>query len=466
MSETTTFDILVLGGGPGGYTAAIKASQCGFSVAIIEKRNAMGGTCLNMGCIPSKALLDSSEHYHTAKNELQSHGIIINGISLDIPLLMAHKKGVIDTLTKGVAYLLKQNKVTIFNGIGSFASDKQLSVLHAGVTTVLTATKAIIIATGSATISLPQLPFNNQTIVEASAVLSFSAVPPTLAIVGGGAIGLELASVWSRLGSLVTIIEKTSQVMPGWDTAVSKALQKSLVKQGITIFLNTTVSTYTPQGAGLLLTLTGPTGNSELFADKTLIAVGRHAFTDKLNVSAAGIIPDPKTGVIPVDKNFKTTNNFIYAIGDVIGAPMLAHKASAEGIAAINVIAGKPHEVNYKALPAVLYTNPEAAMVGETEESLLFQNKKFKTGITSFKANGKSVVTNTTDGFIKMYSDSVSGRLLGVHIVGPHASDLIATAVSVLELGGSAEDISLFSYAHPTYAESLRDAARDSEKAA
>lgn len=365
-----TFDIVIIGAGPGGYCAAIRAAQLGFSVALIEKRSAMGGTCLNIGCIPSKALLDSSDHYNLATAGLTDHGIIINSVHLDLNTMMKRKENIVATLTRGVAGLLRQNGVKVFEAGARFLTPNTIEAGAAGNSTAVSAKRAIIIASGSMPVALPSVPFDGKHIVDSTGALSFSEVPRHLAVIGGGAIGLELASVWARLGSKVTIIELMPQLLPGWDAQSARLIERLLQKQGIEILTESRVTDRAINGADSTLRTQRKSGDLEIVADRVLVAVGRRPYTDGLALDKIGVVADAKTGRIPVDEKFMTACSGVYAIGDVIAGPMLAHKASAEGVAAVERIAGGAGLVNYDAIPGVVYTSPEVASVGLSEETL------------------------------------------------------------------------------------------------
>jgi len=467
-----SFDVVVIGAGPGGYVAAIRAAQLGLKVACIERRpnQALGGTCLNIGCIPSKALLDSSELYDVALHKFQKHGIKLGGVSLDLPEMMRRKDDVVKSLTSGIGMLFKKNKVTTYFGTGSFAAPGHIRVAAAdGSTTDLDAKHAII-ATGSDSVELPFLKFDGQHIVGSTEALAFDKVPKHLIIVGAGYIGLELGSVWKRLGSQVTVVEFLPRILPICDGEVASRVQAILAKQGFAFHLETKVTGATVN-PGILgeTTVTvhaeGKDGTKQTFTgDKVLVAVGRRPYTEHLGLDAAGVVYDKKTGKIATDGTFKTNVPGIYAIGDAIDGPMLAHKASEEGLAVAELIAGhKPH-INYDLIPSAIYIWPEVASVGLTEEQVKATGREPKTGYVvgkfPFAASGRAKAMDETDGFVKIITDAKTDRMLGVHILGPRASDLIAEAVAVMEYRGSAEDMARMVHGHPSLTESLGEAAR------
>ncbi len=444
------FDLIVIGGGPGGYVAAIRAAQLGMKVACLEKRATFGGTCLNIGCIPSKALLDSSEHYAQLAS-LKIHGIDVSGVQLDLERMQARKTKVVQGLVQGVASLLKKNKITIMHGEASLLGKKDnLHQVRSGSET-LTATR-VLIATGSEPTPLPSLPYDGIRIVSSTEALEFTQVPKKLAVIGGGAIGLELGSVWLRLGAEVTVVEYNERICSYADASASLALQKILAKQGMRFELNAKVTGATKDA----VIATRGTETLTIDADKILIATGRRPFTGNLNLAAYSIALDER-GRIPVNKHYETTTPGIYAIGDVIQGPMLAHKAEEEGTAAVECMQGQAGHVNYNAIPSVIYTWPELASVGKTEEEL--KDTPYKSAQFPFIANGRAKAMEETDGFVKILTHASTDRVLGVHIIGPRASDLIAEAVTILEFGGTSEDIARMSHGHPTLSEAIKEAA-------
>lgn len=458
------FDLVVIGAGPGGYTAAIRASQLGLSVACVEKRpqKALGGTCLNVGCIPSKALLDSSEYYEMAKHKFANHGIKLTDVDLDLPQMLKRKDGVVKSLTEGIAYLFKKYKVTPYYGLGRLAEANKVVVEgEDGKSTELEA-KNVLLATGSEPTELPFMKFDGKQIVSSTEALEFSEVPKRLLVVGGGYIGLELGTVWNRLGSEVTVVEFLPRILPISDGEVAEQVKKLLTKQGIQFHLGTKVTGAKIED-GVVKVTTEPKdgGDSKTFeADKVLVAVGRKPYTERLGLKEVGVKYDEKSGKIPVDKQFRTNVSNIYALGDLTDGPMLAHKASEEGIVFAEILSGSRPHLNYDAIPSVIYIWPEVASVGKTEEELKEAKVKYKTGKYPFAASGRARAMDETDGFIKVLTHAETDRLLGVHILGPKASELIGECVTVFEYRGSAEDIARCTHAHPTLSEGLGEAAR------
>ena len=456
----TQFDLVVIGAGPGGYVAAIRAAQLGMKVACVEKSPTLGGTCLNIGCIPSKAMLDSSELYHLAKERFKKHGIIAQGISLDLGAMQARKEEVVKGLTDGVRFLFRKNKIEPVYGAGKLTSPTTVQVaLSEGGTADLHA-KHILLATGSEPIALPFMPFNGKTVVDSSGALKFTKVPEHLVIVGGGYIGLELGSVWKRLGSKVSVIEFLPRIVPLADVEIGDLLKKSLVKQGLEFHLETKVTGATVEGERVTLTAQKKDGSSETFAcDRVLVAVGRRAYTQGLGLAEVGVTFDPKTGKVPVDADFHTNIPTVSAIGDLIDGPMLAHKAEDEGVAFAERLAGKYGHVDYDLIPSVIYTWPEMASVGITEEQAKQRELAYRVGKFPFMANGRAKAMDETEGIVKILADAKTDKILGVHILGPRASEMIPEAVAVMEFGGSAEDIARTCHAHPTLSEATREAA-------
>ncbi|MGH7090800.1 MAG: dihydrolipoyl dehydrogenase [Stellaceae bacterium] len=454
MAES--FDVIVIGAGPGGYVAAIRAAQLGFSVACIEKRATLGGTCLNIGCIPSKALLQSSERYVEARHSLKQHGIGVSGVTVDLKAMMARKDKVVTENTRGVAFLFRKNKVEHIEGTARLLGGMRLDV--AGRT--LEAKRGIIIATGSDSIPLSGAEIDEQRVLTSTGALALAAAPKRLVVVGGGYIGLELGSVWQRLGAEVTVVEFLDRITPGMDSELSTALQRSLQKQGLAFRLGTKLIDAKRNGAGLSLALEPAAGGAreEMAADAVLIAVGRRPFTDGLGLEEAGIARDNR-GRITVDANYRTNVPGIYAIGDVIAGPMLAHKASEEGAACAEIIAGERPLLDYDAVPAVIYTWPEAASVGKSEEELKEAGIEYKVGKFPFSANPRARANADTEGFVKILADRASDRVLGVHIIGPDAGTLIAEAALAIEFGATADDIARTCHAHPTLNEAVKEAA-------
>ena len=454
------FDVVVIGGGPGGYVCAIRAAQLGLKTACVESRGALGGTCLNVGCIPSKSLLNLSENFHKAKKDFNQQGIEIDGIKLNIEKMMSNKNKSIKVLTKGVEFLFKKNKVTYFKGKGVLFSKNDIVVYESNNRRTNVKSKNIVIATGSAVSSLPGIEINEKNIVSSTGALSFDKVPKKLAVIGGGYIGLEMGSVWSRLGADVTVIEYLDFITPGMDREISNEFQKILSKQGINFKMGSKVESVEDLGNSVLISYTNVKNlkKEELKVDKVLVSVGRKPYTEGLNLSKVGINKDSK-GRIEVNSKLQTSISNIYAIGDVIKGPMLAHKAEEEGIAVAEIIAGQAGHVNYEVIPGVIYTSPEVASVGKTEEQLKEENKSYKTGKFPFLANSRAKVNNETEGFVKILADSKTDKVLGVHIIGPHCGDMIAEMALAMEFGASAEDIARTCHAHPTHTEAIKEAA-------
>ena len=453
------FDVIIIGGGPGGYVCAIRAAQLGLKTACVESRSALGGTCLNVGCIPSKSLLNLSENYHKAKKDFSNQGIEISDIKLNVSKMMSNKEKSVQVLTKGVEFLFKKNKVTYLKGKGVLFSEKDVVVYENGKKNSYTA-KNIVIATGSSPTSLPGIEIDEKNIVSSTGALSFSKVPQDLIVIGGGYIGLEMGSVWSRLGSKVTVIEYLDFITPGMDKEVSNEFKKILSKQGINFKLNNKVTAVINVKNKVVVDYTNNTtaARERVECDKVLVSAGRKPYTDGLNLSKIGIKKDDK-GRIEVNKKLQTSLKNIYAIGDVIKGPMLAHKAEDEGIAVAEIIAGQAGHVNYDVIPSVVYTSPEVATVGKTEEQLKSEKKTYKVGKFPFLANSRAKVNNETEGFVKILADSNTDKVLGVHIIGPHCGDMIAEMALAMEFGASAEDIARTCHAHPTHTEAIKEAA-------
>ncbi|WP_297368556.1 dihydrolipoyl dehydrogenase [Acidocella sp.] len=449
------FDVIVIGAGPGGYVAAIRAAQLGFKVAVAEKRATLGGTCLNVGCIPSKALLQSSENYHEALHGFADHGITLGSVSLDIARMQARKAEVVGANTKGIEFLFKKNKVTWLKGEAKFTGPNAVEVAGQGYTA-----KHIIIATGSDSVPLKGIEVDEKKIVTSTGALELDKVPGRLVVIGAGVIGLELGSVWRRLGAEVTVVEFLDRITPGMDNELSKSFQQILTKQGFTFKLGTKVTSARVEGDEVALTLEPAKGGEAeaLKADVVLLAIGRYAYTKGLNLEAAGVATDER-GRVVVDKHYATNVPGVYAIGDVIAGPMLAHKAEEEGVALAEILAGQAGHVNYGAIPGVVYTWPEVAAVGATEEELKAQGVAYKVGKFPFMANGRARAMGALDGFVKLLSDKTTDKLLGAHIIGPDAGSLIAECVTALEFGASAEDVARTCHAHPTLSEVVKEAA-------
>jgi dihydrolipoamide dehydrogenase len=453
----TSFDLVVIGAGPGGYVAAIRAAQLGLKTAIVEKEF-LGGTCLNVGCIPSKALLESSELYEQAQHKFKDHGITVSGVTLDLAKFMARKNQVVKQLTGGVGMLMKKNKVTVFMGAGKITGKGKVDVTGKEGTTSVQA-KNILIATGSAPIQIPSIPFDGKRIIDSTGALALSEIPKRLIVIGGGVIGLELGSVYQRLGSTVTVVEALDRIAPTLDTEVGSAFQKILAKQGLVFKLSTKVLKGALKGNEVTVSVQDPDGKtSEMVADYVLVAVGRRPYAQGLGLESVGVTLDEK-GRIPVTEKWETAADGVFAIGDVIAGPMLAHKASEEGVAVVETLAGQHGHVNYNTIPSVIYTWPEVASVGITEEQAKQFGLDYKTSKFPFLASGKAIAMNDKDGFVKLIADKKTDRLLGAHILGPRASDMIAELVMAMEFGGSAEDIARTCHAHPTLSESVKEAA-------
>ena len=461
MANTENFDLVIVGGGPGGYVAAVKAAQLGMKVACVEKEDRLGGVCLRVGCIPSKALLDSSEYYHLAKSKFAEHGVKTGRVTLDLPTMMARKEQVVQDLTHNVRRLLERNKVQIIQGTGSLAGKDQIRVSQGSVkskTQTLQA-KSILLATGSKSITVPGMEFDGNYIINSSDALNLDAVPKHLGIVGGGYIGLELGSVWLRLGAKVTVIEMLPQIATLLDGQVSRTLLRILKKQGFDFRLKTKVTEAKVVNRKVQISIAAGDKEEKLRFDRLLVAVGRRPRTRGLDLDKIGINVDPQTGCVLVNENFQTNIPSIYAIGDLIPGPMLAHTASAEGIAAVEHMAGLPGEVNYDAVPAVIYTAPEVAAVGLTEEQVKERQIPYCVGTYPFTGVGRARCLGESDGLVKVIAHEKTDRVLGVHIIGARAADMIAECVLAVEFGASAEDIARTMHGHPTFSEALMEAA-------
>jgi len=455
MAEEARYDLVVIGSGPGGYVCAIRAAQLGMKVACVEKMPTLGGTCLNIGCIPSKALLQASEKFAEAKHGLAAFGVKTSGVSLDLPAMMAHKDKVVGANVKGVEFLFKKNGIDWVKGAGRIAAAGQVVV---GERTL--ATKAIVIATGSESMPLKGVDVDEKRIVSSTGALALAAVPKRLVVIGGGYIGLEMGSVWARLGAAVTVVEFLDRILPGMDGEISSQMQRILTRQGMAFRLGTKVTGAKVAGKGVTLSLAPAKGGKDetLETDVVLVAIGRRPHTDGLGLDAAGVALDDR-GRVKIDSRFETNIPGIHAIGDVVAGPMLAHKAGDEGVAVAEILAGQAGHVNYDAIPGVVYTAPEAATVGKTEDELKAAGVACKVGKFPFTANGRARAMNATDGFVKILADAKTDRVLGVHIIGPDAGHLIAEAVLGMEFGAAAEDIARTCHAHPTLAETMKEAA-------
>ena len=460
------FDLVIIGSGPGGYTGAIRAAQLGLKTAVIEKDKTLGGTCLNVGCIPSKALLESSEHYVQAQHEFADHGIKLSKIELDLQQMLGRKDKIVKSLTDGIQFLFNKNKITSFVGLGSMLSATEVEVKSASGETQVLKTKYVMLATGSVPIELPFAKFDGKRIISSTEALSLKEVPKTMIVIGGGVIGLELGSVWQRLGSKVTVIEATSKVCGPMDAQLTKQLQRILVKQGMEFLLDTKVQSVDIVASQVKVKFESADKKAgEISGDICLVAVGRKAFSNGLNLEKAGVEKDER-GRIKINAHLQTNIKNIYAIGDVVSGPMLAHKAEEEGVAVAETLAGKAGHVNYETVPGVVYTWPELASVGKTEEELKAAGIDYRAGSFPFSANGRAKALGTTDGLVKVLADAKSDRILGVHILGPRASDMIAEAVVAMEFGGSSEDLARSFHAHPTLSEVMREAALAVDKRA
>ncbi len=458
MSEK--YQLVVIGSGPGGYVAAIRAAQLGLRTALVEKKETLGGTCLNIGCIPSKALLDSSEHYFKAQNDLSVHGVNVSGVELDLDAMMKRKEKVVEQLTSGVATLMKKNKVDVVRGAGIVSKPGVVEIRNQGNEDSKTSTieaESILLASGSVPRELPFLPFDAKTIVSSEEALSFNEVPEQMLVVGAGAIGLEMGSIWARLGSKVTIIEIMDSAPPGWDLQLSRTLKRYLKEIGIDLRLSTKVTGYTSKKKGLELAAENKKGEEEKFeGNVVLIAVGRKPYLAQ-DVSELGVELDGER--VKVNERFETTLPGIYAIGDLIHGPMLAHKAEEEAVACVENIAGKSGHMRYDTIPNIVYTWPEVASVGSTEEELKENGTEYEKGVFQFRANGRALAAEDSAGFVKILSDPDNQKILGAHILGPWASTLISEIVTTMEFGGSAEDIGRIIHAHPTLTEAVKEAA-------
>lgn len=452
---TTSYDLIVIGSGPGGYVAAIRAAQLGMKTACVEKDPTLGGTCLNVGCIPSKALLTSSEKYVETKNHLAVHGVKVGDVILDMDALMAHKTKVVKDNTNGIEYLFKKNKVDWIKGKGSIEAPGQVKVGNETYTT-----KNILIATGSESMPLPGITVDEKRIVTSTGALSLSPIPKTMVVIGGGVIGLELGSVWQRLGTQVTVVEFLDRILPTMDGELSKTAQKILGKQGMQFKLSTKVTSAKAEGNGVALTLEAAAGGSpeKMQADVVLLAIGRRPYTEGLGLEKVGVKLDERKRVT-VDHHFQTNVKGIYAIGDVIAGAMLAHKAEEEGVVAVEMMAGQSGHINYDAIPGVVYTWPEIASVGKSEEELKKAGIEYKAGKFPFSANGRARAMADTEGFVKILADARTDRVLGAHIIGPDAGTMIAELALAIEFSASSEDIARTSHAHPTLNEAVKEAA-------
>jgi len=455
------FDVTVIGSGPGGYVAAIRCAQLGLKTAIIEKYPTMGGTCLNVGCIPSKALLDSSEHFENAKHNFANHGIIIDEPKADLARMIARKNEVVDQTTKGITFLMDKNKITVYEGVGSFESSTQVKVTKNDGSSEIIDSKYIIIATGSKPSSLPFITLDKERVITSTEALELKEIPKHLVVIGGGVIGLELGSVYKRLGSEVTVVEFMDKIIPTMDGALSKELNKVLRKQGMKFMLSTAVQAVERNGDIVKVTAKDKKGEEVVVeGDYVLVSVGRKPYTDGLAIEKAGVDLDER-GRVKTNEHLQTNVSNIYAIGDVVAGAMLAHKASEEGVLVAEQLAGQKPHINYNLIPGVVYTWPEVAAVGKTEEQLKAEGVAIKVGNFPMRALGRSRASGDVDGFIKIIADEKTDEVLGVHMIGARAADMIAAAVTAMEFRASAEDIARMSHAHPTFAEAIKEAALD-----
>lgn len=451
------YNVTVIGSGPGGYVAAIRCAQLGFKTAIIEKYNTLGGTCLNVGCIPSKALLDSSEHFINAKDHFQVHGIDIQAPNVNIKQMIKRKEDVVKSNVDGIAFLMKKNKIDVYTGVGSFVDKNTIQIKGADGKSNNITTEKVIIATGSKPTPLPFAPFDKKRIISSTEALSLKEIPSHMIVIGGGVIGMELGSVYARLGSKVTVVEFLDSLIPTMDGTMGKELLKVAKKLGIEVHLGHKVTSVENKGKEVLLKAESKDGKVlELRGDYCLVSIGRRPYTEGLALDKVGI--ETEKGQIPVDDHLKTKVDNIYAIGDVVRGAMLAHKAEEEGVFVAEQLAGQKPHMNYLLIPGVVYTWPEVASVGYTEEQLKQSGRGYKTGSFPYKALGRARASMDTDGLVKVLADKETDEILGVHIIGARAADMIATAVTAMEFRASAEDVARMSHAHPTYMEAVKEA--------
>lgn len=454
----SNYDLIIIGAGPGGYVAAIRAAQLGLKTAIIEKNASLGGTCLNVGCIPSKALLSSSEHFHFAQHRFAAHGIIAKELSVDVKTMMQRKDQVVSGLVKGISFLMKKNKVDVLNGHGKLAGPNKVTLTAADGKSSTLEAKNILLASGSVPVELPFMKFDGKHIISSDQAIALPSVPKSMIVVGAGAIGLEIGSVWSRLGAKVTVVEFLPRIAPGFDLEIAKGLQKNLEKQGLTFYLNTKVQGSHIEKGKVIVTANQDGKDVQLEGDVVLVAVGRRPYTETLGLEEAGVALTEK-GRIRTNEHWQTSVPSIYAIGDVIDGPMLAHKAEDEGVAVAECLAGKAGHVNYSTIPGVIYTAPEASSVGMTEEDLQKAQIAYKAGKFNFMANGRAIAGDVAEGFVKILADAKTDRVLGTHILGHNASEMIAECATLMEFGGSSEDLGRTIHAHPTMSEAIKEAA-------
>jgi len=455
------YDVVIIGSGPGGYVSAIRCAQLGLKTAVIEKYKTFGGTCLNVGCIPSKALLDSSEHYHNAAHTFTTHGIELEQLKVNMPQMIARKNDVVAQNTAGITYLFKKNKIDSFEGVGSFVDKNTIKVTKTDGTTENVTAKNVVIATGSKPTALPFLPIDKKRIITSTEALNITEVPKTMVVIGGGVIGLELGSVYARLGTKVSVVEFLPSLIATMDAGLGKELQRVLKKSlGMEFFMGHKVTGASVDGEIVTVTAQNAKGEDvKLEADYCIVAVGRTAYTAELGLENIGIKTEDRGNKVPVNDHLETTVPGVYAIGDVIKGAMLAHKAEDEGVYVAELIAGQKPHINYNLIPGVVYTWPEVASVGATEEQLKEKGAKYKVGSFPFKASGRAKASMDTDGFVKVLADEVTDEILGIHMIGPRAADMIAEAVVAMEYRASAEDIARICHAHPTYTEALKEAA-------
>ena len=453
-----SFDVVVIGSGPGGYVAAIRAAQLGLNTAIVEKDASLGGTCLNIGCIPSKALLDSSEHFHYTQHRLHEHGVKVQSVALDLATMMKRKNQVVGKLTQGIAHLMKKNKITVLQGYGSLKSPQEVVVTPSQGAAQTIQTRFIILATGSVVRELPHLKIDGQYSISSTEALSLQQVPPKMLVIGAGAIGLELGSVWQRLGSEVTVLEYADKIAGPMDAGLSKRLQQILQKQGLKFILQANVTSISAERKQVTYEDLKSKQQHQLDADVVLVAVGRKPFSEALGLEALGITTNAQ-GFVEVNQHWQTAHKNIYAIGDLIPGPMLAHKAEEEGVAVAEQIAKGYGHMNTKTIPSVIYTHPEFAAVGLTEQELKANSMAYKKGEFPFMANGRAQAMGETDGWVKILAHPDNDRILGAHIVGARASDILAEVIVAMELEGAAEDVARSFHAHPTLTEVVREAA-------
>lgn len=453
------YDLVVIGSGPGGYVGAIRAAQLGFNVAIVEKDKSFGGTCLNVGCIPSKALLDSSEHYANALHQFPEHGVEVSNVKINLPQMMKRKDKVVEDSTNGISYLFDKNKIKVHRGFGKLLSKNEVEVTNDGKKETITASN-IMIATGSVPNKLPSLPFDGKKVISSTEALTLPQIPKKMVVVGGGAIGLEMGSVWSRLGAEVTVIEFAKKICGPMDEGLSKRMLLILKKQGLKFVMEAKVTgaDETKNGINVKYENLKDGSTDSIECDVCLVAVGRGPFTDNLGLEDLGIKKNER-GYIEINDHYQTSVPNIYAIGDVVPGPMLAHKAEEEGVAVAEILAGQAGHVNYATVPNVVYTWPEFASVGKTEEELKKEGREYNAGQFPFSANGRARAANDFDGMVKVLADKTTDEILGVHIVGPRASDILSEAVVAMEFGGSSEDLARTFHAHPTFSEAIREAA-------